>query len=193
MLARLQATGVSCLGIETDDEIGGNWMKRYDSVTLHTSKSMNELPFDRMFNANSYFLTGKDYAQGLKNFARQHHLQVWLSSSVQKTTYDSQNGHWTVQVLKDEVQQTVRAKHLSMALGGGVDKPNISDISNRDEFKGSAMHSSQWKNAHGLQGKHGGVFGTGSSAFDIAKDMVRAGCANVTVIQRGQCRKLYRR
>ena len=193
MLARLQATGVSCLGIETDDEIGGNWMKRYDSVTLHTSKSMNELPFDRMFNANSYFLTGKDYAQGLKNFAHQHHLQVWLSSSVQKTTYDSQNGHWTVQVLKKGVQQTVRAKHLVMALGGGVDKPNIPDISNRDEFKGSAMHSSQWKNANGLQSKHGVVFGTGSSAFDVAEDMVRGGCANVTVIQRGQCRKLYRR
>ena len=46
-----------------------------------------------------------------------------------------------------------------------------------------------WKNADGLEDKHGVVFGTGPSAFDVAEDMVNVGCASVTVIQRGQCRK----
>lgn len=45
--ARLKAFGVDSIVVDRNDRIGDNWLRRYDSVTLHVPTSNAEMPYLR--------------------------------------------------------------------------------------------------------------------------------------------------
>lgn len=76
MLGRLKAGGVhNCIALETYDSIGGNWQDRYDSVKLHTSKDISQLPFGKVFPPEDpYYLGKKHIVKGYEVFCEQFGL-----------------------------------------------------------------------------------------------------------------------
>lgn len=51
---RLKAGGVlNCIVLDKNDVIGGIWQNRYDSVRLHASKDISQMPFGRIFPPRS--------------------------------------------------------------------------------------------------------------------------------------------
>ena len=51
-------------------------------------------------------------------------------------------------------------------------------------FKGVTLHSGAYKSATAWKGKHGVVVGSANTAHDVADDMLAAGMASVTMVQR---------
>lgn len=64
---RLKALGVSYVLIDRNQEVGDNWMLRYDTARLHTTREYAHLPYDRTFNPEyQEYLTKYDLARGYK-------------------------------------------------------------------------------------------------------------------------------
>ncbi|QSS64089.1 flavin-containing monooxygenase [Histoplasma capsulatum] len=68
---RLQSLGVNYLLIDKNDNIGDNWLLRYDSMKLHTVRAYAHLPFERTFSGDSYpeLLSKYDLAKCYKLWA----------------------------------------------------------------------------------------------------------------------------
>lgn len=66
---RLKALGISYALIDRNHEVGDNWMLRYDSARLHTTREYAHFPFDRTFTSEyQEFLDKYDLARGYKTW-----------------------------------------------------------------------------------------------------------------------------
>jgi len=84
--------------------------------------------------------------------------------------------------LSDGTTRTMRPRHIIMATSVSS-VPKLPDIPTLENFNGPVVHSSQFKDGGPWRGKHVMVFGTGTSAHDIAQDLHGNG-ALVTMVQR---------
>ncbi|KAF2095625.1 FAD/NAD(P)-binding domain-containing protein [Rhizodiscina lignyota] len=183
---RLKAGGVkNYVVLEKFDVIGGNWLDRYDSVKLHTSKDISQLPFGRIFPPDDpYYLTGRHIARGYQRFTDKYGLNVWCSTELQYASYDEKESCWNLNINRNGEPQTVTARHLVLALGPGGTVPKMPTFPNRDAYKGTVLHSAHYKNPHAWKGKKAIIIGSANTAHDVADDMINAGLSSVTLVQR---------
>ncbi|MEC7538766.1 MAG: NAD(P)/FAD-dependent oxidoreductase, partial [Pseudomonadota bacterium] len=97
--------------------------------------------------------------------------------------YDENSDRWNAQLrLADGSARNVRPAHIIMATSvSGT--PKYTDIPTLDAFDGTVLHSSQLNDGSLWSGKKALVFGTGTSAHDIAQEL-HANGADVTMVQR---------
>lgn len=181
---RLHAMRVPYVVLERNAAVGDNWTKRYDSLHIHLSNTYSEMPFRRVYEGKPYHLSSQDLAEGMQRFVNMHNIQVWLSSALSQARWDEQSRTWNVKIQKQGNTATLKAKHLIMAIGGGLDKPNYPEYANRDSFQGTVMHSVEWKNAEAFAGKEAIIIGSANSALDIAQDLVNSNASSITLVQR---------
>ena len=96
----------------------------------------------------------------------------------------SKDGRWSVVLRRaDGTARAMRPRHVVIATGvSGI--PNIPDIPTLTNFRGTVLHSSQYRDGDDWSGKRALVIGTGNSGHDIAQDLWSSG-AEVTLVQRG--------
>lgn len=185
---RLEALGVSSyVVLDRNDKIGDNWMNRYDSARLHTSREFSHLPFDRTFSGYQEFLTKHDLAKGYQDWARRAGIEskIWLSTNLESGSWDEQGKTWTLQIKCGETK-TIQARNIIMAVGGGGQTPNMPNLPGQADFQGAVLHSADYKSSDLWKGKAAIVVGTANTAHDVAKDMVEAGLSSITMIQRAR-------
>ncbi|GIZ47573.1 hypothetical protein CKM354_001066100 [Cercospora kikuchii] len=185
-LGRLKAIGLKALALESHDTIGGNWTSRYDGVKLHTSRYYSNFPFGKHFNSEElpYFLRPQNLARGFQQYVADYGLDVRLSSRVEYAKWDEDTQRWTVTVNTEGKEWSLRAKHIVFAIGTVGAFPARPEIPNEESYRGTAVHSTAFKNAIPWAGKKGIVVGTGNTAHDVAEDMVDSGLTSVTMTQR---------
>ncbi|KKA21554.1 Flavin-containing monooxygenase [Rasamsonia emersonii CBS 393.64] len=188
---RLQALGVSYVLIERNDQVGDNWLLRYDSVKLHTTREYAHLPFDRTFTPDyPEWLTKHDLARGYKKWVAKYGINVWLSTNLESGVWDESRKQWILNLRKRHANgdclQSISCSHVVMAVGGGCQVPIMPSYPGREKFKGVVLHSADYKNPFSWRGKHGVVIGTANTGHDVADDMVEAGLESVTMVQRGR-------
>jgi Pyridine nucleotide-disulphide oxidoreductase len=189
LAGRLKALGVSAVTLERNAHIGQNWTSRYESVKLHTSKEYGHLPFGRTFPPEDpYFLSAKDLARGFQRFVDQYDINVWLSASVKSATWNNEAKTWTVNFVREGQNMSITARHVVFAIGAGGQTPKMPEYAHREDFDGITMHSASYKSSDAWSGKRGVVIGTGSTAHDVADDMLLAGLSSVTMVQRNATR-----
>ncbi|KAF2796703.1 FAD/NAD(P)-binding domain-containing protein [Melanomma pulvis-pyrius CBS 109.77] len=184
---RLKAMGVSYVILDNHAEVGDNWKTRYDSTKLHTIREFAHLPFDRTFpDTYGEWLTKDEMAQGYKTWATKYDINVWLSTSLQSGSFDEAADIWTLNLLRSGEAQTITCSSVVFAVGGGCQFPVTPTYENKHIFKGITLHSADYKSSKDWTGKHGVVVGTANTAHDVAEDMVAAGLASVTMVQRNK-------
>lgn len=187
LAGRLGALGVKYLLLEKEKDIGYSWTGKYDSVRQHTVKEMNNLPFERTYRADDpILLPAATVAEGFKNYVEKYKINMWLAAETTKCSRREDSG-WdlSVRVGNGDVQM-LKAKHLVLSMGGGVSVPNPPDIQGIGTFTGDVLHMGKYKNSHVWTGKNGVVIGSGTTAHDVAQDMLDAGLSSVTMVQRGK-------
>lgn len=191
---RLQALGISYVVLDKHEKIGDNWMTRYDSARLHTSREYGHLPFDRTFPLPyQEFLTKYDLARGYKDWVEKFGIDkhIWFSSTLQSGTWNEERRQYALEVRQkqpDGVNNSIMitCRYVIMATGGGGQIPITPTYPGRDIFQGTVLHSSEYKSAAGWRGKTGIVVGTANTAHDVAEDMVEADMSAITMVQRTQ-------
>lgn len=165
VLGRLKALGVKGVALERNDTIGGNWTGRYDNVKLHTGKYYATLPGDKTFHDDDlpYLLGSKELAQGFQRYASDFGLDVRTSTTVDSAKWDEASKVWTVHAKQNGKDWSIQGRHIVFAIGAVGQFPNVPDIPNRDAFKGTAIHSVQYKYPAAWKGKKGVVIGTANT------------------------------
>ena len=82
-------------------------------------------------------------------------------------------------------ERTVRPRHLIMA-NGIAGRPMLPKLPGLDTFKGTVMHTHDYREGAHWKDKKVLIVGVGTSAHDVAQDLHGHG-ANVKMIQRGAC------
>jgi thioredoxin reductase len=187
---RLQALGLSYVVLDKNASIGDNWMTRYDSARLHTAREYNHLPFDRTFPLPyQEFLTKYDLAKGYKTwiekFGIDKHIQ--FNTTLESGSWDEPSHTWTLHISRtDGSKQTLTARNVIMATGAGGQIPLMPTYPGADIFRGTILHSADYKSSTPWAGQDGIVIGTANTAHDVAEDMVEAGLSRITMVQRSR-------
>lgn len=182
--ARLARMGVDALVLERNAEVGGNWRSRYASLALHNAIWINHLPYLPFPESWPTYLPKDLIADWLAFYAQAMDLDVRTGCAAQACAFSEREGRWSISVKHGEDDPvTIRCRHLVMATGVSG-KPKIPDLPGLADFRGTVIHSSDYRDGAAYRGQKALVFGTGSSGHDIAQDLHEAG-AEVTLVQRG--------
>lgn len=184
---RLQALGISYVVLEKHAQIGDNWMTRYNSARLHTAREYNHLPFDRTFPLPyQEFLTKYDLAKGYKDWIYKFGIEqhIWFETVLHNGTWDENEKLWALRINHSGSEETIKSRHVIMAVGAGGQDPIMPTYPGRGDFQGTVLHSADYRSADAWEGKSGIIIGTANTAHDVAEDMVEAGLSNITMVQR---------
>ena len=181
--SRLKQQNIDTLVIDKHERVGDNWRKRYHSLKLHNQVHVNHLPYMPFPPTWPTYLPKDKLAGWFEYYAESMELNVWTSTTFLDAQYDENKKKWNAKIkLSDGSIKLMRPKHIVMAIGVSS-IPNRVKIPGIDNFQGELMHSSDYINGKDYKGKNVVVFGTGTSAHDVAQDLYVHG-ANVKIIQR---------
>ncbi len=181
--ARLRALGIEALVIDRMERIGDNWRKRYHGLKLHNTKHSNHLPYLPFPKTWPKYIPKDKIANWLESYVEAMEIDFWTRTTFRSATWDDTAKRWTARVERmGEGDRLLHPRHIVMATSvSGT--PNIPDIPTLDRFKGTVVHSSKFADGAAWKDKHAYVFGTGTSAHDIAQDLHGNG-ARTTIVQR---------
>ncbi|EKJ72956.1 hypothetical protein FPSE_06852 [Fusarium pseudograminearum CS3096] len=173
--ARLKAFGVESIMAERNANIGDNWALRYDCMKFHVPTSFAEMPYMNYQDEfqGDHLLSKDELADHLRRFVSRFNLNIITSAKIQSTTYNKPSKKWKINVETPTKIITVTAKHVVQATGIGSQKPHVPIIANAHDYKGIAIHSSDYRNGQLLanQGvKSVLIIGSANTAFDILED-----------------------
>lgn len=184
-------TAAACLGqldidalvVDRMERIGDNWRKRYHGLKLHNTVHSNHLPYMPFPPTWPNYIAKDKVANWLEIYAEAMELNVWLRTGFEGAEWDAAAGRWTARLrLADGSERTLRPRHIVMATSvSGT--PIVPEIPTLEKFAGPVVHSSKFGDGAEWRGRDVLVFGTGTSAHDIAQDLCGSG-ARVTMIQR---------
>lgn len=187
LAARLKALGVHSVIVDRNSFVGDNWALRYDCMKFHIPTSFCELPYLRYpGELQNQLLTKDDLSAHVRNYSQTFNLDIINSVEIVQTTR-SEDGRWHIKFrTADGRESTVTARHLVKATGIGSQKPYIPPMTEREQYKGTSLHSSEYKNAIELKAqgiKTVCVVGSANTGFDILENCHAAGL-QVTMISR---------
>ena len=183
--ARLKGLGIEALVVDRMERIGDNWRKRYHGLKLHNQKHSNHFPYLPFPKTWPKYIAKDKIANWLESYVETLEIDFWTRTTFKGATWDDKTKRWTANLaldVADGAGRTLHPRHIIMATSvSGT--PNIPEIPTLDRFKGQIVHSSRFGNGGDWKGRNVYVFGTGTSAHDIAQDLHGNG-AHTTIVQR---------
>ncbi len=180
--ARMRRLGVPTIIIEKNERPGDSWRKRYKSLCLHDPVWYDHLPYLPFPDHWPVFAPKDKIGDWLEMYTKVMELNYWSSTLCKSASYDESAQEWTVNVVRDGKEVTLRPKQLVLATGmSGI--PRVPEIPGMDKFKGDIHHSSAHGSSEAYTGKRAIVLGSNNSAHDICAALYEND-ADTTMIQR---------
>ncbi len=181
--AALGALGVDALVVDRMARVGDNWRLRYHGLKLHNQVYSNHLPYMPFPKTWPHYIPKDKIANWLEMYVEAMEINFWTRTSFEGASYDAAAKSWVARLkLADGSIREMRPRHIVMATSvSGT--PNIPAIPTLEKFAGTVVHSSKFGHAENWRGRPVFVFGTGTSAHDIAQELHGNG-ALVTMVQR---------
>jgi len=181
--ARLKQQNIDTLVIDKNERVGDNWRNRYHSLKLHNQTHVNHLPYMPFPPTWPTYIPKDKLAGWFEYYAESMELNVWTKTTFISADYDKAKKNWNVKLkLSDGNEKIIKPKHIVMAVGVSS-VPNRTKIPGMEGYKGKVIHSTDYSSGRDYKGKNVLVFGTGTSAHDVAQDLYVHG-ANVKIVQR---------
>ena len=181
--ARLKQQNIDTLVVDKNERVGDNWRNRYHSLKLHNQTHVNHLPYMPFPPTWPTYIPKDKLAGWFEYYAESMELNVWTKTTFISAEYDKAEKNWNVKLkLSDGNERIMKPKHIVMAVGVSS-VPNRTKIPGMEGYKGKVIHSTDYSNGRDYKGKNVLVFGTGTSAHDVAQDLYVHG-ANVKIVQR---------
>jgi putative flavoprotein involved in K+ transport len=180
--ARLKKLGVPAIVVEKNPKPGDSWRNRYKSLCLHDPVWYDHLPYMPFPDDWPVFSPKDKIGDWLESYAKLMELNYWGGTECKAARWDAAQQEWQVTVHHKGESVTLKPKHLVFATGMSA-MPNLADYPGMSAFKGTQVHSSQYKSGEEWRGKRALVVGSNNSAHDICADLWEHG-AEVTMVQR---------
>jgi cation diffusion facilitator CzcD-associated flavoprotein CzcO len=184
---RALAAGLTVLGIDAADGVGGTWYwNRYPGARCDVESVDYSYSFDddlqQEWTWTERFAAQPEILAYLEHVADRFDLRRHYSfgTSVTGAAFDARSGSWRVETAAGTQH---RADFLLCATGclSAINRPDFPGI---DDFTGEVYYTADWPGeAPDLAGKHVALVGTGSSGIQVAPRLA-ATAASLTVFQR---------
>ena len=162
--ACLKQANIPCIILEKSDRVGSAWHRHYDRLHLHTDKKNSELPFLPYPIDYPRYPSRSQLIEYLESYVQKFRLDIRFHQEVVSARYE--NDQWEVQAQSS----LYHANNLVIAAGRNHE-PFLPTWPGQDLFKGTILHSSQYKNSELFKGKKVLVVGFGNSGGEIAIDL----------------------
>ena len=181
--ARLKQQDIDTLIVDKNERVGDNWRNRYHSLKLHNQTHVNHLPYMPFPSTWPTYIPKDKLAGWFEYYVESMELNVWTNTRFIGAKYKEDKKYWNVKLkLPDGIIKVMKPKHIVMAVGVSS-VPNRTKITGINDYKGKVIHSVDYDSGKDYNGKNVLVYGTGTSAHDVAQDLYVHG-ANVKIVQR---------
>jgi cation diffusion facilitator CzcD-associated flavoprotein CzcO len=165
--ASMGALGLKATVLEKGNTVSPVWRRHYDRLHLHTDRGHSGLPGMDMPRTYPTYPSRAQVVEYLEGYAAQFRIQPVFNTTVRKV---GRNGSlWSV-----ETGQTSLSAHVVVMATGWADFPYRPAWPGSDIFRGSCIHSSEYRNTPPYTGKRVLVVGFGNSGGEIALDLAMA-------------------
>lgn len=175
--ACLKKRGIGCEILERGSAVGARWRLHYDRLHLHTTAAHSALPYLAFPSGTQRYPSRDQVIAYLERYAEHFELAPRFCQDVQRV--QARDGVWEALTATHEY----RSRHMVIATGyAGV--PNIPDWPGLTLFRGSILHSSEYRLGERFRNQDVLVVGLGNSGGEIAIDLFEHG-ARAAIAVRG--------
>ncbi len=176
--ACLHALGLTHDMVERAADVASAWRRHYDRLHLHTTKKYSALPLSPWPRGAPRYPSRAQVVDYLERYAAEHEVHPRLGVEVlQVERHDSER----LRVQTSAGLLTPRCVVIATGYNAVPNRPSLPGI---DDFAGSIVHASDYRNAAPYRGKRTLVVGCGNSGAEIALDLAEHG-VDVSMVVRG--------
>ncbi|WP_405218545.1 flavin-containing monooxygenase [Agrococcus sp. Ld7] len=175
--AAVIARGTPVTVLEQGSEPAAAWASRYDSLRLNTSRMHSALrgaPFPRAWGQ---FPTRAQYVGYLRDYADRHGVHVRTGVAVRRI--DPADAGWRM-TTDDEPMLA----HQVVVATGIFNEPQLPAWARSHEFRGTVLHTSEYRNPTPFADARVVIVGPGSTGLELANELARGGAARVSLAVR---------
>jgi len=165
---RLSKMGLPYILLEKSDRVSAAWHQHYERLCLHTVKEHSDLPHWPMPEGYPVYVPRLKMIEYWENYVREMNITPKFGQEV--TNIRRENGHWAVMTATD----VFTAGHVVVATGYNR-APYLPAWSGQQQFKGTLMHSRDYRNATPFKGKRVLIIGIGNTGAELALDLYEQG------------------
>ena len=162
--ACLKRAGKSFVLIERQGSVGSSWRTHYDRLHLHTDKAHSSLPHYKLPKHYPRYPSRQQVVDYLEDYARHFDLQPRLNEEVRSAR--RVDDVWALTC----ASATYQAKSLVVAAGYN-NEPNMPTWPGQDVYRGTILHSKQYRNAAAFKDQRVLVVGLGNSGGELLIDL----------------------
>jgi cation diffusion facilitator CzcD-associated flavoprotein CzcO len=180
----MRAAGLNAAVLEKADSVGSVWRRHYDRLHLHTDRGHSGLPGMAMPENYPAYPSRAQMVDYLESYAARFDVRPAFNTTVSCVRRDG--GQWLAETANGRVSAPV------MVVATGIaDAPYRPAWPGAESYRGSIVHSSDYRNPSSCAGKRVLVVGFGNSGGEIALDLANAG-VEVALAVRGPVQILPR-
>ena len=150
--------------LDDRSESGGAWSSTWDSLRLFSPARWSSLPGRLMTGGDDEYPTRDEALRYLEWYEAHYELAVRRSVRVSGVRREADA------LLVDTAEGTLRTQAVISATGTWT-HPVLPDLPGRHDFAGIQLHSAQYRNPDGLEGKRVAIVGAGNSAAQILAEV----------------------
>ncbi|WP_018599731.1 NAD(P)/FAD-dependent oxidoreductase [Mycobacterium sp. 155] len=166
----LSDRGIRPLLIDRADHVGSSWKGRPDRLKLNTGRRTSHMPSRPYPKGTAIFPTRDQVVAHLNHHAHEDGLDLMLGTCVARI--DKMAGNWVLATTSGDIS----AQQIVVATGY-EHTPRIPDWPGLSSYRGTVLHSANYRNPKPYLGKRVLVVGAGSSAMEIVYDVASGGAA----------------
>ena len=163
----LRRSGLSYIILDNQNEAGGAWLHTWDSLRLFSPAQWSSLPGLMMTGGSDYYPTRDVAIEYLKFYETKYKLPVKRRVEV-----------FNVTKINDDFQlHTSEGLFVSKAIvsaTGSFQNPFIHKFNGSEVFKGTILHSSQYRSPIEFENKRVAIVGEGNSGAQILAEVSKA-------------------
>jgi putative flavoprotein involved in K+ transport len=153
--------------LDSQHQLGESWRRRWDSLHLFTSASLNSLPGMPFPAAAEHFPSKDEMAAYLEGYAARFELPVHLGVRVDALTRDGDWYRVTTGAGRFQARQVIVAT-------GAYSTPRVPPFASQLDPTFTQLHSSDYRNPNQLRDGPALIVGAGNSGAEIALDLAKA-------------------
>jgi len=165
---QLTKAGIPFLLLEKAHQVTQSWHDHYERLCLHTVKEHSNLPHLELPEHYPLYAPRLDMIAYWEDYVKQFKIQPLFRQEVLKISRVGEE--WIAETTTDVFQ----AKRVVVATGYNR-MPNMPQWKGQDMFKGSVIHSREYKNPTPYVGKRVLVVGIGNTGAELALDLYEKG------------------
>jgi indole-3-pyruvate monooxygenase len=166
--ACLKQRGIEPLVLEAGASLGSSWRHHYDRLRLHTVKEQSHLP-------------GVPFANELARYPTRAEVIAYLEAYATRSAIVPRTGEEVRRVRAADdgfVVESARAAYRARAvvIAAGLNRlPNPERLPGQEHFRGTLIHSREYRNADRFVDQRLLVVGAGNTGAEIALDLAEHG------------------